>query len=153
MAFFFVQSRQRTASSRHAAAAAHGSHFHRPEGQHREALERARDCAKRLHRVVAKAVERFHAGAAETGAPHLRIEVSDIRVDDKHVRAVEFNLVRGRHKAVVIAKGRGEVTLVGPFHVGKTEGPCRSFPFEAEDEIREALGSFVERFAEAAVAP
>jgi len=123
------------------------------EAEHREALERARDCAKRLHRVVAKAVERFHAGAAETGAPHLRIEVSDIRVDDKHVRAVEFNLVRGRHKAVVIAKGRGEVTLVGPFHVGKTEGPCRSFPFEAEDEIREALGSFVERFAEAAVAP
>ena len=123
------------------------------EAEHREALERARACAEKIHGAVAEAVERFHSGAASTGAPHLRVAVSEIRVDDKHVRALEFDLLRGRHKAVVIVKARGEVTLVGPFHLGKTEGPCISFPFDAEAEIREALGSFLERFAEEAAAP
>ena len=123
------------------------------EAEHREALERARACAEKIHGAVAEAVERFHSGAASTGAPHLRVDVSEIRVDDKHVRALEFDLLRGRHKAVVIVKARGEVTLVGPFHLGKTEGPCISFPFDAEAEIREALGSFLERFAEEAAAP
>ena len=123
------------------------------EAEPREALERARAYAEKLHGVVAEAGARFHSGAASTGAPHLRIDVSEIRVDDKHVRALEFDLLRGRHKAVVIAKARGEVTLVGPFHLGKAEGPCLSFPFDAEAEIREALGSFLERFAEEAAAP
>lgn len=123
------------------------------EAEHREALERAWACAERLHGAVAEAVERFHSGATEVGAPHIRVDLSDLRIDDKHVRAVEFDLVRGRHKAVVVVKARGEVTLVGPFQLGKTEGPCRSFPFEAKDEIREALGSFLEHFAEAAVSP
>lgn len=123
------------------------------EAEHADELERARQRAAAIHGVVSEAVERFHAGVADTGAPHLRIAVSAIRVDDKHVRAVEFELSRGRHKAVVIAKARGEVTLVGPFHAGKEEGPCRSFPFEAEREVGEALGTFLERFVEAAVTP
>lgn len=130
-----------------------GRQFGAREAEHGEALEQARACADRLRGAVSEAVDRFHAGADEAGASHLRIQVSEIRVDDKHVRAVEFDLLRGRHKAVVIAKARGEVTLVGPFHVGKAEGPCRSFPFEAEAELSEALGSFLERFVEAAVAP
>jgi hypothetical protein len=106
-----------------------------------------------LHRVVVDAVEHFHAGVTETGAPHLRIEVSEVRVDDKHVRAVEFDLLRGRHKAVVVVKARGDVTLVGPFQLGKTEGPCQSFALEASDEFDEALGSFLERFSEEALEP
>jgi len=130
-----------------------GRKFGSREAEHREALERAHTFAEKLRGAVAEAVECFHSGAASTGAPHLRIDVSEIRVDDKHVRAVEFDLLRGRHKAVVIAKARGEVTLVGPFHLGKTEEPCLSFPFNAEAEIREALGPFLERFAEAAAAP
>ena len=98
-------------------------------------------------------MERFHAGAAAAGAPQLRIEVSPVRVDDKHLRSVEFELQRGRHRAIVTAKSRGEVTLVGPFRVGKVEGPCLSFPFDAEDEFSNALAGFLERFAEEAATP
>jgi hypothetical protein len=42
---------------------------------------------------------------------------------------------------------------VGPFHRGKAEGPCLSFPFEAEAELRKALGDFLERFLEEAAQP
>ena len=54
---------------------------------------------------------------------------------------------------MVTVKSRGEATLVGPFHVGKTEGPCKSFPFAAEDELRKALGDFLERFLTEAATP
>ncbi len=123
------------------------------EAEHGPALERARSFAEKLHAQVGVALERFHAAAANAGAPHLRVEVSPIRLDDKHLRAVEFNLVRGRHKAVVVAKARGDVTLVGPFHIGKNEGPCRSIPMESEAELQQALGDFLLRFAEEAAAP
>lgn len=120
---------------------------------HRQGLEQARTQVERLREQVAQAFERFHAAAEGAGAPHLRIEVSPVRVDDKHLRSVEFELQRGRHRAIVTAKSRGEVTLVGPFRVGKPEGPCLSFPFEAQDELMAALGSFLERFAEEAASP
>ena len=42
---------------------------------------------------------------------------------------------------------------MGPFRSGKTEGPCLSFPFDAEQELSEAVGSFLERFAEEAASP
>ena len=102
---------------------------------------------------IREPIERFHESAARAGAPHLRIEVGDLRLDDKHVRAVEFDLLRGRHRSIVTLKSRGEVTLVGPFHAGKTEGPCRTFPFSAEPELNEALGEFLEQFLEEASAP
>lgn len=123
------------------------------EAEHGVALERARSFAEKLRGQVAGALERFHSAAAGAGAPHLRVEVSPIRIDDKHLRAVEFNLLRGRHKAVIVAKARGDVTLVGPFRVGKTEGPCKSFPMESEAELQQALGDFLARFAEEAAAP
>lgn len=123
------------------------------EAEHAAGLERARSCAEKLRGEVADALARFQQAAAEAGAPHLKMDVSEIRVDDKHLRAVEFDLLRGRHKAIVVAKARGELTLVGPFHVGKVEGPCLSFPFDADAEIAEALASFLERFAEAAATP
>jgi hypothetical protein len=123
------------------------------EAQHRESLEAARARAESLHASVASALERFHAAASKAGAPHLRIELAAPRIDDKHVRAVEFDLRRGRHTAIVTVKSRGEVTLVGPFRAGKTEGPCRSFPIGAEQEIRAALGDFLTRFLEEATAP
>jgi hypothetical protein len=50
-------------------------------------------------------------------------------------------------------KSRGEVTLVGPFRDGKTEGPCKSFPFDAESELHDALGDFLEAFLEDAATP
>ena len=76
-----------------------------------------------------------------------------MRADDKHLRAVQFDLTRGRYRAIVTARSRGEVTLVGPFHAGKTEGPCLTFPLDAGDDLRAALASFLERFLEEAATP
>jgi hypothetical protein len=130
-----------------------GRNLGRREAEHGEALERARRCAEGLRGEIAAALEGFHEAAASAGSPHLRVTLGDIRLDDKHLRAVEFDLSRGRHKAIVVAKSRGELTLVGPFKVGKAEGPCLSFPFDARDEIQRALGTFLERFLEEAATP
>jgi hypothetical protein len=116
-------------------------------------LEVAREQADALRARVEEALERFHAVAGRAGAPHLRIDLSEIRVDDKHLRAVEFDLTRGRHKAIVVAKSAGEITLVGPFRSGKTEGPCKSMPFAAKSEIDAALGDFIATFIEQAATP
>ena len=116
-------------------------------------LEAARGQADALRVRVEEALERFHAAAARAGAPHLRIDLSEIRVDDKHLRAVEFELTRGRHKAIVVAKSAGEITLVGPFSRGKTEGPCKTLPFASKAEISTALGDFIAAFIEEAATP
>jgi hypothetical protein len=121
------------------------------EAEHRDAIAEAWRHAQSLRSEVAVALEAFSAAAAQAGAPQLAIRLGDTHTDDKHLRSVEFDLVRGRNRAVVTVKSRGEVTLVGPFHAGKTEGPCKTFPYGADDEIRAALGDFLEKFlAEAA---
>jgi hypothetical protein len=97
--------------------------------------------------------EAEHAAARAAGAPHLRVELSEIRVDDKHLRALEFDLVRGRHGAVVRARSHGDVRLEGPLRVGKTEGPCRSFAGDAAQKLESALADLLERFLEEAAAP
>jgi hypothetical protein len=121
------------------------------ESKHAEALAQAREFAVRLHATVESALGRFHAAAAE--ASHLRVSLSAPRIDDKHLHAVEFELARGRHRAIVTVKSQGEVTFVGPFRSGKTEGPCRSFPLDAADDIQVALADFLVEFLEAAAAP
>ena len=123
------------------------------ELEHRPALGEARACAEKLRDRVREALDRFHRAAAGAGAPHLRVELSETRINDKHVRAVEFELSRGRYRAIVTAKSRGDVTLVGPFRTGKVEGPCASFPFDAGDELDAALGDFLARFLEEAATP
>jgi hypothetical protein len=123
------------------------------EAEHARKLEEARSCAEKLRSTVASALEDFHRAARDAGSPHLAIGLSDIRIDDKHVRAVEFELFRGRHRAIVTSKSRGEVTLVGPFRKGKTEKPCRTFPSDARQELRDALGEFLEKFLEEAATP
>jgi hypothetical protein len=123
------------------------------EAAERDALQAARGRAETLHARVEAALARFHAAAARAGAPHLSIELAAPRLDDKHVRAVQFDLRRGRTAAIVTVKSRGEITLVGPFRAGKAEGPCRSFPFDADDELCAGLGDFLARFLEEAVAP
>lgn len=123
------------------------------ESEHASALEAARTQAASLRAAVALALEGWHEAVAAAGAPQLAVRIGEVRPDDKHIRAVEFDLVRGRHRAIVTVKARGDVTLVGPFHAGKTEGPCKSFPFGAEDEIRKALGDFLERFLTDAATP
>ena len=123
------------------------------EGEHGAELARARACAEKLHAQVESALEAFHAAAAESGAPHLRIELGAPRSDDKHLRSVQFDVRRGRTRAIVTVKSRGEVTLVGPFHMGKNEGPCKTFPSDASAEIGPALGSFLEDFLREASTP
>jgi len=123
------------------------------EAEHAPKLADARSCAEKLRATVAAALEDFQRAARAAGAPHLEIGLSDIRIDDKHVRAVEFELSRGRHRAIVTAKSRGEVTFVGPFHQGKAEKPCRTFSSDAREELRDALGEFLEKFLEEAATP
>jgi len=123
------------------------------EAPHQAGLREARTALESLRGSVAAALERFHEAVAAAGAPQLRVALSEVRVDDKHLRAVQFDLTRGRYRAIVTARSRGEVTLVGPFHAGKTEGPCLSFPLGAADDLRAALASFLERFLEEAATP
>lgn len=144
------QSEEQSLGSRLAAL---GRSLGEREADHRGELDAARSCAESLRADIALALSKFHAAAAEAGAPHLQVELSDVRLDDKHLRAVEFDLVRGCHKAVIVAKCRGELTLVGPFRKGKAEGPCHSFPIDARQEIQHALASFLERFLEEAATP
>jgi len=123
------------------------------EAAFRPALAEAHKRCEALHAVVGDAIASFHASAADSGAPHLRVDVGPVRLDEKHVRAIEFEVRRGRHVGIVIVKSRGDVTLVGPFRSGKDEGPCRTFPWDAETEIRTALGDFLEKFLEEAATP
>jgi hypothetical protein len=121
------------------------------ESEHAKAREVAWQHAEALRRVVADGLEAFHGAASCAGAPHLRIDLAEVQSDDKHLRAVQFGLARGRHRAIVTVKSRGEVTFVGPFHAGKPEHPCETFPLEAE--IGAALAAFLERFLVEAATP
>ncbi len=123
------------------------------EAPHDAALERARAKASELRTALEAALDRFHTAIHKAGAPHLAIELGPLQLDDKHIRAIEFDLRRGRRRAIVTVKSRGEVTLVGPFRIGRNEGPCRTFPFEAKSEIETALCEFLERFLEEAMTP
>ena len=118
----------------------------------RDAIDSASEKADELHGRVDSAIALFNETLGGS-APYLRIDVSPTRVDDKHLHAIEFNLERGRHRAVVTVKSKGVVTMVGPFRAGKKEGPCLSFPIAASEDIDDALGDFLERFLEAAATP
>jgi hypothetical protein len=123
------------------------------EAEHGAALAEAQRQAASLRGEVVEALAGWQQAVEAGGTPQLAVRIGELRPDDKHVRAVEFDLTRGRHRAIVTVKARGDVTLVGPFHAGKTEGPCKSFPFSAEEEIRKALGDFLERFLSEAATP
>jgi len=135
--------------------AARGRALGEREAPHRAALEEATARCHELHARVRDALEAFHAAAAAAGAPHLVLHVSEPRLDDKHVRACEFEIRRGRHVGLVIARAaKRELTFVGPFQTGKPEGPCRSIPFDAPaPELEAALADFLERLVEEAATP
>lgn len=122
------------------------------ERPHAEAQKSAFAKATELHARVEDAITRFNRLVGES-IPDLQVSLSSPRIDDKHLRAVEFDLQRGRHRAIVTVKSKGEVTLVGPFRAGKNEGPCRSFAFEATGDLDDALADFLEHFLEEAAAP
>jgi hypothetical protein len=123
------------------------------EAAHAGELDAARRKAVELHQQVDSALAHYHAAIDAAGASHLRVELTEPRLDEKHVRSYEFDLRRGRHRGLFVLKSRGELTLVGPFRTGKTEGPCRSFPVEANAEIESALVDFVSSFLEEAASP
>ena len=123
------------------------------EAGHAGELEAAREVALELHGFLSDALGHFHRAVGEAGAPHLRIEIGTPRLDAKHVRAIEFDLRRGRTRAIVVVKSRGDVTLVGPFAMGKAEGPCRSIAIDSPTQIREGLEELFVRFLDAAVQP
>ena len=123
------------------------------EADHTAAIGVARAKAEALHASVCDAFARFHAAAEESGAGHLRVVVGPVQLDEKHLRSIEFDVTRGRVRTVITVKSRGEVTLVGPFRRGGTEGPCRTFPFDADAEIEAALGDVLERFLDEATTP
>jgi hypothetical protein len=123
------------------------------EAEHQAAVAEAWRHAQALRGEISEALDAFSAAAARAGAPQLAVKLGETRTDAKHLRAVEFDLTRGRHRAIVTVKSRGEVTLVGPFHVGKAEGPCKSFPFAAQQELHAALGDFLEKFLAEAATP
>lgn len=133
--------------------AAVGSAIGAREAAHTAGLSEARRIAGGLRDLVAQGLAGFEEAVTRAGAPHLTVDVGEIRLDEKHVRAYEFELARGRHRAIVTVKSRGEVTLVGPFRTGKPEGPCKTFPWDARDELDAALGDFLERFLEEASTP
>lgn len=123
------------------------------EAEHAPSLDQAFREADRLHTQVAEAVEALHGLLAERGMTHLRVALGEPRLDDKHIRAVQFELARGRTVALVSVKSRGEVTLVGPFRAGKTEGPCETVPWDQTSSLELALADFLERFIEQAMTP
>lgn len=123
------------------------------EREHQRDLEAARKCAEGLHEIVAAGLDAFHGAARRSGAPALAISLGEVRGDEKHLRSIQFDLRRGRYTGIVTVKSRGEVTLVGPFKAGKTEGPCKSFPSDSLAEIEGALADFLESFVEEAATP
>jgi hypothetical protein len=123
------------------------------EAAHQQAVAEAWRRAGSLRLEVGAALDAFAQSAARAGAAQLVVQLGDVRTDDKHLRAVQFDLARGRNRAVVTVKSRGEITLVGPFQAGKAEGPCKSFPYGAEGELRAALGDFLEKFLTEAAHP
>ena len=118
-----------------------------------EDLQAARSRAEELRADVVNGLSSFHAAIEGAGAGHLRVQISTVRVDDKHVRSCEFELRRGHHCAIVTVKSRGEVTLVGPFRAGKQEGPCLTFPLAGSQEFAAAFEDFLVSFLTAAAAP
>jgi hypothetical protein len=124
-----------------------GSQLGEREAAHRSDLERANERAREFHSRVRAGLDGFHEGCRASGAEQLKIELSQPRIDDKRVHAVQFDVSRGRHFLIVTAKSKGEVTLVGPFKEGKPEGPCRSLPIDDDAAIdlalAEVLGAFI----------
>jgi hypothetical protein len=123
------------------------------EAREAQGLPEARRRAEALHALVTSGLAAFHEAVRGAGAPQISVELSSPRLDDKHIRSVQFEVRRGRHLGIVTVKSRGEVTLVGPFRTGRNEGPCLSFPFGAETELEKALADFLERFLEEAATP
>jgi len=129
-----------------------GEELAQREAAHAESLAVARKRATELHARVEGALRAYHAKALPD-APWLEVSLGAAKTDDKHLHSVEFDVRRGRHRALVTVKSRGDVTLVGPFQVGKAEGPCKTFEINDDASIDAALGDVLAEFIEQAATP
>lgn len=123
------------------------------EAGHRIAIERVAERSREIYARVREGLDGFHAGCSAAGAEQLVVELSEPRIDDKHLHSVQFDLARGRHRLIVTVKTKGKVTLVGPFKTGKQEGPCRSIALDDDAEIDLALAEVLNVFIEEAFTP
>ncbi len=109
-------------------------------------LSSLREDAEALRELAHASVQAFKRRACELGAEQLtRLDVSPVGPDEKHVDCLQFKLVRGRWKlvCVVIAKGEGNVRLVGPFKRGQSETPCSDHDLRGP-EVEAALQDRIE---------
>lgn len=109
--------------------------------------------ANALYERVREGLEGFSSAGKKAGADNLVVDLSRPRTDEKHLHAVQFDLVRGRHCVIVTVKPKGEVTFVGPFKTSKPEGPCRSIALDDEAGIEAGLSEVLAEFLEVAFAP
>ena len=123
------------------------------ENEEAAKLEHVRTRAAELHARVKAGLQAFELAAKEAGAPHLAVELSDPRIDDKHLHAVQFDVARGRHRVIVTVKSKGAVTLVGPFKDGKEEGPCKQHEIDDDPGIDAGLSKVLAEFLERAFTP
>ncbi len=123
------------------------------ETPHASKLAQTHQRAVELHERVRVGLEAFHRGSREAGAPHLLVELSSPRIDDKHLHSVQFDIARGCHRVIVTVKSKGEVTLVGPFKSGQQEGPCNSIALDDDPAIDAGLAEVLAEFLEVAFVP
>lgn len=123
------------------------------EAEEAAKLQHVRTRAGEIHARVKVGIDAFQKAAGEAGAAHLEVELSDPRIDDKHLHSVQFDVVRGRHRVIVTVKSKGAVTLVGPFKDGKEEGPCKRHDIDDDAGIDAGLSKVLADFLEAGFAP
>lgn len=128
-----------------------GRELREREAAHAEKLALAQRRASEIHARVAEGLAGFERGAAGVG--HLAVSLSDPRVDDKHLHAVQFDVSRGRHLVIFTVKTKGAMTLVGPFKDGSDEGPCKRVDLEDDAAIEAGLEGVLRAFLEAAFKP
>jgi hypothetical protein len=117
-------------------------------------LDTARVAAQEMRARVAAHANAFRDEVEARGAPHLaHVEVGPVEPDEKHVDAIQVRVWRGRWEIVYVAKACGEMTLVGPYRVGKADQPpCQTLAFGdpglqtgADDLLLQLLRSASER--------
>ena len=130
-----------------------GQRLAKRELVHAVSLGEAQRRASEIHGDIADALIAYNREVEKAGVPQLKVEQSPVRTDEKHLRSIQFDIKRGRYTAIVTVKSRGGITLVGPFRAGKSEGPCKTFPFDSAEELSLALPLFLENFLEEAATP
>lgn len=113
-----------------------------------EDLRIARAAALSMHEAAAAVIRAFESEAAAGGAPHLRLELSEVQPDAKSIRACQFSVSRGRVMVWVIALPESKFRLVGPFKRGETEGPCAEGGVgdaDRDDRIAALIGNLIDQ--------